>query len=157
MSKPLIIGLGNRWRGDDGIGPLVLDALQAQNPEAVDLLENPADILNLINAWAGRKRVYLIDACCDPQRQDGSLVIITNALQDTTILQTLTRPTSSHIVDIAQAIHLSQALGQAPQQLTLYGVVTSQFEPGTRPSPVVTAAVSHVVEALRLAVTAKAS
>ncbi|GAB3096275.1 hydrogenase maturation protease [Aestuariicella hydrocarbonica] len=157
MSKPLIIGLGNRWRGDDGIGPLVLDALQAQNPEAVDLLENPADTLNLINAWAGRKRVYLIDACCDPQREDGSLVIIANALEDTTILHTLTRPTSSHIVDIAQAIRLSQALGQAPQQLTIYAVVTSQFEPGTRPRAVVAAAVSHVVEALRPAVTANAS
>lgn len=148
MSGALVIGLGNRWRGDDALGPMVLDGLRANLGNAVDLLESPGDSLTLINAWQKRDCVYLIDACRDDSLDDGHLVTIDNALADSASLKQLHHPTSSHVLDVEQAIAMSRAMGTAPDKLVIYAVVASQFSRGSDPGAAVQSAVGRLVKIL---------
>ncbi|MBD3285059.1 hydrogenase maturation protease [candidate division WOR-3 bacterium] len=63
----LIIGVGNRMRGDDAVGPLAIDKLKESNdlPEEwllVDAGEVPENALGLVDKEKP-DRVILIDAC----------------------------------------------------------------------------------------------
>lgn len=147
-AKALVIGLGNRWRGDDAVGPLVIEGLRTQGAGSLELQMGPADTLSLINAWAGFEKVILVDACCDTSQDDGTLLCIDNALQTPSVLQSLQHPTSSHIIDLEQALNMSLAMGNAPDQLLIYAVVASAFTPGSEPSGPVRAAVEQLVAQL---------
>lgn len=153
MNPVLVVGLGNRWRGDDAVGPLVLDGLRACCVE-VEYLESPGDSLTLINAWESREQVWLVDACCDTALDDGELITIDDALVDTDALRTLRHPTSSHVLDLQQAITMSLAMANAPQQLSVYAVVGSQFDPGSEPGPAILAAIPLLVTKLAQQITA---
>ncbi len=149
LTVPLVIGLGNRWRGDDALGPLVLDELRHRHPigtksGCIEIIESPGDTLSVINAWADRDQVYLIDACSDDELEPGQVVIIHNAITTPTTLQTLRHPTSSHVLDIEQAIGLSQTMGNTPKRLTIYAANATQFTAGAKPS----AAILHAVETI---------
>ncbi len=147
---PLVIGLGNRLRGDDALGPLVLDQLREQYSDsdeaesAIEFLENPADSLSLVNAWAQRRDVYLIDACCDASLAAGTVIVIENALEQMEVLEKLRQPTSSHLLDIGQAIGLSHATNNLPQRLCIYAVVASQFAYGSLPGEAVLKAAQDI-------------
>ncbi|MEJ2754681.1 MAG: hydrogenase maturation protease, partial [Gammaproteobacteria bacterium] len=158
--KKLVVGLGNRWRGEDGVGPLVLDALRKiAHPSAgheIDYLESPADSLTLVNAWQNREHVYLIDACVDDTLKSGTIIRLDltplkpNETEDRfqedgfqeysfqdqrpgtddAVLKKLRHPTSSHMLDLKQALTVSQTLGAMPKHLTVYAIVISQFDIG---------------------------
>ncbi len=59
-----IIGLGNRLRGDDGIGPAVIDVIQQKNllPNHAEAVEATGDPLILFDLIATAKRAIIIDA-----------------------------------------------------------------------------------------------
>lgn len=146
----LVIGLGNRWCGDDAVGALVIEGLRNRGVDSLELQMGPADTLSLINAWAGFDKVILVDACCDTSRDDGALVCIDNALQTPSVLQSLQHPTSSHIIDLEQALSMSLAMGNAPNELLIYAVVASDFTPGSEPGEPVRAAVEQLVAQLAM-------
>ncbi len=65
--KILIIGVGNRMRADDAIGPMAIDRLQASGNLSSDCLlidagEVPENALGKVDEFAP-SRVLLIDAC----------------------------------------------------------------------------------------------
>ncbi|MGI9646364.1 MAG: hydrogenase maturation protease, partial [Ilumatobacteraceae bacterium] len=60
--RPLVIGVGNRWRGDDGVGPRAVDALAARTGDGVDLVALDGEPTRMVDAWAGRSAVVVIDA-----------------------------------------------------------------------------------------------
>lgn len=151
--KPLVIGLGNRWRGDDGIGAQVIDQLRKVNLTGVDLRDCPGDNMDLINSWQDRDITYVVDACRDPKLVDGTLLTIENACTDNSRLAQLRHPTSSHVLDLQQAIALSQVLDKAPQQLTVFAIAASSFQTGTGPQPVVQAAGTRLAEQLAMLLT----
>ncbi|HIC80523.1 MAG TPA: hydrogenase maturation protease, partial [Kiloniellaceae bacterium] len=59
----LIIGIGDRMRGDDGAGPVVIDSLR-KNPlvSGVELQEQWGEGTALMAAWEGRSMVIVVDA-----------------------------------------------------------------------------------------------
>ena len=58
----LVIGIGNAYRSDDGVGPAVARALQTKNLPGVQCKEDPGDTLSLIEQWDTAYTVMLIDA-----------------------------------------------------------------------------------------------
>src|SRR5690348_14839924 len=58
----LVIGIGNHYRGDDGIGPAVLALLNTMHLPGVRLLECDGDCSALLDAWQGADVVVLVDA-----------------------------------------------------------------------------------------------
>ena len=61
--RTLIIGYGSPIRGDDAIGPLAADALQAQHlPEGVDVISRHILTAELVEDIAAADRVIFLDA-----------------------------------------------------------------------------------------------
>lgn len=146
--KPLVIGLGNRWRGDDAIGAQVVDLLRTKHIPDIELRDCPGDNMDLINSWQDRDSAYVIDACYDPMLVDGTVITIERARSDDTTLAQLRHPTSSHVLDLQQAIALSEVLDKAPRQLTVFAIAGSQFETGTEPQATVQQAGIDLAEQL---------
>jgi hypothetical protein len=58
----LVIGLGNPYRGDDGVGPVVARAMADRALESVTVLEHSGEGAGLAEMWAGMDMVILVDA-----------------------------------------------------------------------------------------------
>jgi hydrogenase maturation protease len=65
-----VIGLGNRLRGDDAVGPLVTDRLVSGGlPPGIEAVESGGDPLSLLDLISGCGRAVIVDAAemgCEP-------------------------------------------------------------------------------------------
>ncbi|MCA9797847.1 MAG: hydrogenase maturation protease, partial [Candidatus Eremiobacteraeota bacterium] len=60
--RVMVFGLGNPDRGDDGIGPLVADALRGKLPPGVEVHTRTGNLLTLVEDWEDADAVVCIDA-----------------------------------------------------------------------------------------------
>ncbi|MGB8651444.1 MAG: hydrogenase maturation protease, partial [Mycobacteriales bacterium] len=67
----LLVGLGNRDRGDDAVGPVVVGQVVVDGTRAVEL----ADPLALLELWAGADLAVVVDAV-RTGRAPGELVVL---------------------------------------------------------------------------------
>ncbi len=127
MKTTLVIGIGNEWRGDDGVGPWIVKMLRDQQLPNIKTIPNVADGLDLLDAWRDASTVYVIDAlrgCGEP-----GTVIRVNALTENL-------PTeagySSHTFGLAEAIELGRTLDSLPKKLIVIGIEGDNFAMGDR-------------------------
>ena len=138
----LIIGVGNRWRRDDGAGPAAAEALAALGLEEVRVLETGGEGADLLDLWQGAERVILIDAAsglpaCTVHRFDARQQHLPADLFGV----------SSHAFGVAQAVELGRALDCLPPCLTVYALAGCDFAHGQGLSPeAATAALALVAE-----------
>ena len=133
----LIIGCGNRQRGDDGAGILVAERLRERGIEAVARV---GEVTDLIEAWKGADDVIVVDAVVT-----GSPLGTVQAWDGRQPLASLSTTTSTHGLGLAEAIELARVLNRLPARLRVYGVEGRRFGPGTEISPEVHRAVEEVV------------
>ena len=146
---PLVIGLGNSLRGDDGAGLQVVRQVREARPDAADYLLAPPDALTLVNAFRGRRQVYAVDACEAPGRGPGELVLIRDMAAEGPLLDAgAAVRCSSHEPGLVEALELSRVLGQAPGRVTVLGVVGQCFDRGASRSPAVSDALPRAVSRL---------
>lgn len=138
---PLVIGIGNPDRGDDGIGPLVARQLAGVVPPNVTILERSGDALALIDDWAGHDTVILIDASA-PGPEPGTVRRI--ELPRETLPPELSL-SSTHAFGVAEAVGLADTLGLLPARVIAYAIEGGNFDPGAPVSPAVAAAAGEVV------------
>lgn len=145
MNGWLIIGVGNRLRRDDAVGPLIADRF---GQRGVDTLEMNGDGLALIDGWAGYAGVIIIDAARSGA-VPGTIHCI-NALQ-----QPIPRNcfySSSHQLGVAEGVELARLQGRLPEDCWLLGVEGEAFGFGeglsTAVSRALPAAVAQVEEIL---------
>jgi hydrogenase maturation protease len=141
----IVIGVGNRDRGDDAVGPIVCDRLRARQGSnaALQVVACEGSILDLGLRWEPDDHVVIVDAM-QPGTTPGRVVTL-----DATV-EPLPMPgaVSTHEIDVSAAIELARAIGRMPAQLLLIGVEAAQTEWGTPPSPLVDAAIDTVVDHL---------
>lgn len=133
----LILGCGNRGRGDDAAGVLVAECLRDLGLDAQICF---GQALELIDAWKAADDVIIVDA------------IMTGSPAGKVWLwdgEQLTLPEtwslSTHGFGVAEAIQLARILGCLPKRLRVFGIEGSRFELGSRLSPEVMCAVKEVV------------
>lgn len=139
--KPLIIGVGNPWRNDDGFGPAVIDKLRAIHQTKADLYDCAASPSELLAHWAGRSIVFVVDACRDDSQACGKILRF-DALSE--ILSAKAVMTSSHGFSLAEVIRLARELNALPDSLIIYAVVGGDFSYGDTLTEVVDQAVDAV-------------
>ncbi len=137
----LVFGWGNASRGDDAVGPLLVDRLRALRPDTA-LLECLDDYqLQIEHALdlVGRRRVLFIDASLDGNAPFA--VTALRAARDASI--------TSHAVSPQALLQVYRDLngGDAPPA-TLLAIRGERFELGEPPCP---AALRHLDAALRWA------
>ena len=145
----LVVGVGNRDRGDDAVGPHVCDRLRAldSGPEFRSSVCE-GSVVDLLLHWDDDDRVVIVDAIA-PGDEPGRIValdITHDVTQDATqVMAQAPSAVSTHEVDVSVAIELARALGRMPAQLLLIGVEAEQLAWGAPLSARVAAAADEVV------------
>lgn len=137
--RPLVIGIGNRLRGDDGAGPTVIDLIRARYGDTLATAVAAGDLSDLAICWEPDQEVVIVDAMVIG-RTPGTVTVL-----DGPAARTVTGPDrllSSHGVGLADAIALARAIGRLPSSLTIVGIEGQSFEPGDPLSEPVRAAVT---------------
>ncbi|PLX38509.1 MAG: hydrogenase maturation protease [Hyphomicrobiales bacterium] len=134
----LIVGVGNRMRGDDAAGPLVAERLAAHGFET-RVIE--ADGAHLIEAFEGRDAVVVIDA----MRSGAEPGTVCRFEAEADTLPADLFHYSSHAFGVAEAIETARALDFLPASVMVYGIEGAQFTAGAEPSPEVAKAIDEVV------------
>ena len=138
----LVIGIGNEYRSDDGVGLAIIRALKEKNLPGTQLTECAGDGMNLIETWKVAKVVILIDAVSS-ESEPGTIFRF-NAL--TGPIPTHLSFHSTHAFGVAEAIELGRTLHQLPPYLLLFGIEGKNFAAGTNMSPEVENAIQEVIE-----------
>jgi hydrogenase maturation protease len=139
--RALVIGLGNPLRGDDGLGPAVLDLLRRKSEAGWTLIESAGDDLLEWMAASEFDRIIVVDAA-DLGTAPGSWARLTP--------ESLATPNElSHGFDLAQSLALLTALGIKPAPISIYAVQPAVV--GWRPglSRIVAIALAAVANAIR--------
>ncbi len=136
----VVIGLGNTYRHDDGVGVAVaatLDDLALPNLRVVTGIAEPT---SLLEAWADATLAIVIDAAVTTPPVPGRIRRCT--LDD---LAAAGAGLSSHHVDISGTHALGQALGRLPDALVVFAVDVADTGHGIGLTPQVARAVPEVV------------
>ena len=127
MSDVLLIGVGNRDRADDGVGPAIADRFAGS--AGVDVLVREGDLADLALAWAGYRAVIVVDAAAG--RPVGSITI-----DDAASAGGSGSPqVSTHGLGLAEAIELARRLGRMPSRLVVIEVGGRDFGLGPMSRP----------------------
>jgi hydrogenase maturation protease len=143
MAGAVVIGVGNRWRGDDGVGPAVLDALRDQVAPGVELIESDGEPTRLLDAFAGRSPVVMIDAV-----KTGAPPGTVHRFPADELPAGIGIGQSSHLVALVDTIAMGKLLGRLPQGLVVIGIEATDFDHGRDMTPPVAAAVETAVRAV---------
>lgn len=138
---PLVIGIGNAWRGDDGAGPAVAERLADELPALV----LPGEGTELIEAWGGMDRVVVVDA----MRSGVAPGTIRRFDAVAGPLPSGAFACLSHRFALPEAIEMARVLGRLPRELTVWGIEAGDVSPGRRLGPEVEAAVSRLEGVIR--------
>ena len=139
IEKIIIIALGNRFRGDDGVGPVVADKLRSRLPGCA-IVEGREDSMAIVNAWEDAELAVIIDAAFS-SASPGSIHRL--EVGDQPLSKDIAR-CSSHGLGLAEAVELGKVLKRLPARLVIYAAEASSFEVGTALSPQVSAAATQL-------------
>lgn len=134
----LILGIGNRYRSDDAVGPLVADRLAALG---LPVREHSGEGAGLIEAWSGVACVFVVDAT-QSGAAPGTIHRLDAAAEP---LPAAFFRYSTHRFGLAEAVETARALNRLPGRLVVYGVEGRHFGFGESLSPEVAEAVGEVV------------
>ena len=136
----VVIGLGNSYRGDDGVGVVAADALNELALPGVRVVTDIVEPMSLLEAWSGAELAVVIDGAVGMPPTPGR--VRRCALSDVVVVGD---GLSSHGVDIVRTHALGQALGRAPEALVVFTIEVADTGHGIGLTSQVAAAVPEVV------------
>lgn len=142
--RAVVIAVGNEYRRDDGVGPVVLAELaRCELPPDVALARSDGEPTQLFDAWAGVPLAVVVDAVLTEPSSPG-------AVHRTTLTggSLMTGAASTHGLGIPEAVQLAEVLDRAPLQLVVYAVEAGDLGFGVGLSDPVARAVPEVVQAV---------
>jgi len=143
MRSPIVvIGIGNPYRRDDGVGPVVVQRLAAQPIRGLALVESDGDAATLIEQWRDRQLAVVVDAA-------HTAVPVPGRIHRLDLPFAGSPSASSHGLDLGLAVRLAEELGRLPQRLLVLAVEAAQTGYGYGLSPAVAQSVEELVAELR--------
>ncbi len=118
-----IVGIGNGFRGDDGVALFVLRNLRESLPSQVRTVELTGDQSNLLELMRDTGSMIIVDAVCSTA-PSGTIFSI-NASEEPFPSNFFT--VSTHGIDLAQSIELARTMRQLPAFILIYGIVGKDF------------------------------
>ncbi len=140
-----MIGVGNRWRGDDAAGLEVAELLRGTLPGGVEVVEREGEPIDLIDAWQGADAVWVADAVSSGSPA-GTLYRLDAHEHELPV--ELFRG-STHHLGLADAVELARTLDRLPPRAVVYGVEAASFAPGLGLTPAVRDGVAEVAHRIR--------
>lgn len=139
LPRPLIVGVGNPYRRDDGVGPWVATALGARG---FDARVHAGDGTGLIELFAAAPAIALVDAMRSGA-PPGTLVQLDATAQP---VQAGMFHYSTHRFGLAEAVECARALGRLPRSLVVFGIEGACFDAGEGLSPAVAQTAAQLVQ-----------
>ncbi|MBW1596434.1 hydrogenase maturation protease [Streptomyces sp. JJ38] len=152
--KPLagtaVIGVGNAFRGDDGVGWAVVALLRERAerrppPPGTSFAVCDGEPGRLIGHWEGSALTVIVDACFPPAPCPGRTHRWCSASGAAPLAVAPGRH-STHGLGVAEALRLADVLGRAPGRLVGYAVEGADHAPGRGLSPAVARVVPWLAE-----------
>lgn len=140
----VVVGVGNTFRRDDGVGLAVADRLRERVPAGVEVVGCELEPSRLLDAWEGAEAAVVVDAVRSGAAP-GTLHRID--ADDGPVPESLFR-SSTHAFGIGDAVELARALGKLPGRVVLFGVEGAEFEAGEGLTGPVEAAVEPAARAV---------
>jgi hydrogenase maturation protease len=137
-----LIGVGNRYRRDDGVGPAVVAEIDRRHLPGVTCSVVGGEPTELIEAWCGAQLAVLVDALvCEPS---------TPGRIHRSLGESWHQPsaTSTHGLGVAEAVRLAEALDRKPRRLVVFAVEAADVGLGLGLSAAVRAAVPALTGAV---------
>jgi hydrogenase maturation protease len=141
-ARAVVIGVGNPFRRDDGVGPAVLDALRASGtvPETVRLVDSDGEPTRTLLAWDGADTAVVIDAV-----RTGAVPGTVHRFDPDELPET-GRSGGSHALGPGEAVLLGRATGRIPARLVLIGVEVEDTAMGVGLTDRVASALGPVID-----------
>jgi len=136
MSRIVVIGVGNPYRRDDGVGPAVVRMLRRRALHGVVLEESDGEPTRLLDLWGDASLAMVVDAVSARSPRPGR--VHRRSLRHPSLRGVGTA--SSHGIDLGDAVALGEALDRLPATLLLYAVEAADTSFGEGLSPAVAAA-----------------
>ena len=127
----LVIGIGNPFRRDDGVGIKVAEAVAAANAVDCEVQFQSGEGAALMECWVEATNVIVIDAVRSGSAP-GKIHEI-DAVKNHVACDFFHY--SSHAFGLAEAIEMARALNQLPESLTVIGVEGKDFSEGIGLTP----------------------
>jgi hydrogenase maturation protease len=119
----VVIGVGHRDRGDDGIGPAVVEALSHRTDQVTAIVrEGDLSVLPLL--WEPDDDVVIVDAARFLSEPVGRI----HEIDPDHLVSSIGM--STHGVNVADAIQLARRLDRSPARLRVLGISGNEFHPG---------------------------
>ena len=142
MNDDVVIGIGNTYRRDDGVGLAVADELAKRDLPGVRIVTAIGEPGAILEAWTGVALAVVVDAALEEGSTPGRIRRWTPCDVESTAV------VSSHALGLPQTYALGQALRQTPDELVVFTVDIADVGHGIGLTPAVAAAVPEVVEAI---------
>lgn len=145
VQRCLILGFGNPLRGDDGIGPRLVEELRRRGlPDGVEAIDGGTGGLDLLSILEGADRVIIVDAA-EMGRRPGEIVRFTP--KDGRLMETLVS-LSTHTFGLADGLALARSLGYPLPSITIFGVQPERMDWGEGLSPPVERALPALIQTI---------
>lgn len=146
--RTVVIGVGNEFRRDDGVGPAVIAQLRGQVPTGVELMVSDGNPVRLIEAWRNASLAIVVDAVrADPPQPGRCHRFELDAVAS--VPAAAARAASTHGLGLDEALGLARVLGRMPQRLVVHAIEAADLTQGTGMTPRVAAAVEAAASAIR--------
>jgi hydrogenase maturation protease len=129
MNKDVVVlGIGNVLMSDEGIGPRLIEKLNAcnENFPYADFIDVGTRSMSLLHLMADRKKAIIID-CALMGTSPGTIKRFTP--HNVSSIKQL-RHFSLHEADVLGIIEMSRRLGQCPKDIVIFGIEPQNIEPG---------------------------
>ena len=123
----LLVGIGNEFRKDDGVGCYVVGKIMSRGGGRLAAKILAREGTDLIECWRGYGTVYVVDAAMSGS-EPGTVHRFEIPGQE--IPKSVFR-TSTHAFSLADVIHLAQTLDALPPKVIVYGIEAGSFEHGS--------------------------
>jgi hydrogenase maturation protease len=138
----LVIGIGNSFRRDDGVGLAVADEIAKRGLSGVRVVTAIGEPGAILDAWSGADLAVVADAAMGDRAAPGRIRRWTPGdVEGPAVV-------SSHALGLPQTYALGEALGQIPHRLVVFSVDVADVGQGPGLTPAVEAAVPEVVDAI---------
>jgi hydrogenase maturation protease len=138
----LVIGVGNRYRADDGAGPAVAAGIAALGIPGVQAAEHCGEGAGLMALWERARRVVLVDAARSGSPPGTIHRFNARAQRVPSGLFNY----STHAFSLAEAVEMARVLGTLPAEVIVYGIEAENFGRGEGLSAQVRESVERVIE-----------
>ncbi len=138
----LLIGIGNEYRCDDGVGLQIVRTIADRTLLSVEIKEETGEGAALMEAWQGFENVVVVDAVSSGSKP-GSIFKIEASKER---VPAKFFHYSTHAFSVAEAIELARTMKTLPKNIVIFGIEGENFNAGTSISPAVQEAAERLLD-----------